>query len=375
MTQKLILPASHLTRRRLLGTGLAGATALAAPALIAGRASAEAYDGTPFDAGGETLRVAMWGGTFEEALRAHVIPEFEATFNTRVEYDSAFPWFPKIVAAGPGNAPYDLVNIDISDLLKTQAAGDFFVPIDEIRANVPNTADLWDFAFDTGLAVTWIFTELGYCYRTDALGDGGAAPEGFRALWEPRFVDKRANFTTSNGFFQAHFLLTCQEFGAGQDDLEAGYAAYRELGRQKITDFSSAMTQLLEQGEAGIGTHHDAEAFAAIAGGAPLGFARWTGFAPAADQSVAIASGNSPVRRRLAYAFLDQLAGAPFQGVMSEMLFTQGTNRNWVVPQVMADMGITNTAAGAAGRWRPDWNIWVGNETDIVETVNQIYAQ
>lgn len=375
MTNRNSLPAAHrLTRRRLLGTGLAASAALAAPALIAGRARAESYDGTPFDADGESLRVAMWGGTFEEALRKHVIPEFEETFNTKVEYDSAFPWFPKIVASGPQHAPYDIVNIDISDMLKTKATGDYFVPLDELRANVPNTADLWDFAFDTGMGVTWIFTELGYAYRTDALSDG-AAPEGFKSLWEPRFADRRANLTTSNGLFQSHFLLTCDQFGSSNSDIQAGFDAYRELGRQKITDFSSAMTQLLEQGEAGIGVHHDAETFAAIAGGAPMGFAQWDGLNPALDQSAAIASGTSPTRRRLAYAFMDQLAGPEFQGVMSEILFTQGSNRNWEVPKAMADMGIANTAELAEGRWRADWNIWAENEAEIIETVNLIYAQ
>jgi spermidine/putrescine-binding protein len=80
-------PPAHragLTRRRLLGGAAALGAGLAAPALIAGRARAEAYDGTAFDARGETLRLAMWGGTFEAALREHVIPEFEATFNAKV---------------------------------------------------------------------------------------------------------------------------------------------------------------------------------------------------------------------------------------------------------------------------------------------------
>lgn len=369
----LARPLAGLTRRRLLGSAGALTLGLAAPALIAGRARAEEYDGTAFDAGGETLRLAMWGGTFEAALREHVIPEFEAAFNARVEYDSAFPFFPKLVAGGPDNSPYDLVNMNVTDLKKATLAGDYFVPLAEMQGNVPNAAELWDFGSFSDVGLTWIFTELGYAYRTDALA-GGVAPDGFAAFWDARFDGARAGFITTNNFFVNHFLLACAVHGSGATDLEAGYDAYRRLGALKIANFSSAMTQLLGQGEAGIGIHHDAETYAAIAGGQPLGFAKWTGYAPIVDQTIAVCRGTSPMRRRLAYAFADRLAGAPFQEVMANRLFTQGTNRNMRVPDALAALGVANTPEAAAGRWVAPWDFWLENEIDVVETVNQIYA-
>ncbi|MCC6001591.1 MAG: hypothetical protein JJU19_12110 [Pararhodobacter sp.] len=362
-----------LTRRRLMGNAGALAIGLAAPSLIAGRARAEEYDGTPFDAGGESIRLAMWGGTFEAALREHVIPEVEATFNARVEYDSAFPFFPRLVAAGPDNPPYDLVNMNVTDLKKVTLSGNFFVPLDDMRGNVPNAVDLWDFGSFSNVGLTWIFTELGYAYRTDALA-GEAAPDGFASFWEPRFENARAGFITTNNFFVNHFLLTCAVHGSGPTDLEAGYDAYRRLGSMKIANFSSAMTQLIGQGEAGIGIHHDAETYAAIAGGQPMGFARWTGYTPIVDQTLAVCRGSSPMRRRLAYAFADRLVGAPFQEVMANRLFTQGTNRNMRVPEALAALGVENTPEAAAGRWVAPWDFWLENEIDVVETVNQIYA-
>lgn len=370
-------PASILAarpRRRDFITGVAGlGSALTLPAHVRAQSSSAPYGGEVFNAAGETLRLAMWGGTFEQALRAHVIGEFETQFNCRVQYDSAFPWFPKLVAAGPARSPYDLVNMNVVDLMKTQRAGNFFVPLAEVKANVPNSRDLWDFASFSGIGLTWIFTELGYAFRRDALADG-PEPKDFRDYWAARFNGRRANFITTNNIFVNHFLLACAVHGSGPMDLKAGYDAYRRIKGMRISNFSSAMTQLLNQGEAGIGLHHDGEVLAAMAGGAPLGFARWAGYTPILDQNLAVARGTSPVRQRLAYAFLNRLVSPELQRRMGERLFVQGTNRRTVVPDNLARMGVVNSPQAASNRWVAPWSQWLEKEAEVVETVNQIYA-
>lgn len=365
---------SYSARRRAVLRSVAGlGTGLALPALVRAQSATAPYSGEAFNAGGETLRLAMWGGTFEQALRANVIGEFERQYNCRVQYDSAFPWFPKLVAAGPTRSPYDLINMNVVDLMKTQRAGDFFVPLAELKANVPNSRDLWDFASFSGIGLTWVFTELGYAFRRDALGDGGE-PKDFRDYWAPRFNGRRANFVTTNNIFVNHFLLSCAVHGSGPTDLKAGYDAYRRIKGMRVSNFSSAMTQLLNQGEAGIGLHHDGEVLAAIAGGAQLGFARWPGYSPILDQNLAVARGTSPMRQRLAYAFVNKLVSPELQRRMGELLYVQGTNRKTVVPDNLAKMGVINSPQAAAGRWVAPWTQWLEKEAEVVETVNQIYA-
>ena len=78
------------------------------------------------------------------------------TSNCRINWDSSFPWFPKFVTQGaqdPGVSTSPTWNLP--NLTQTKQAGDFFVPVEEIRANVPNAADCWDFAFASGAGVTW----------------------------------------------------------------------------------------------------------------------------------------------------------------------------------------------------------------------------
>ena len=63
--------------------------------------------------------------------------------------------------------------------------------MDEIKANVPNAADCWDFAFGNGIGVTWAFGQYAYVYRTDLVDP---APTDFKAFWEDRFAGNRATY-------------------------------------------------------------------------------------------------------------------------------------------------------------------------------------
>src|SRR5271165_5425702 len=59
------------------------------------------WDGKAFDAGGATLRIAEWGGFWEESVRKYVLPDFEKQYNCKISWDSGFPWFPKFTAGDP----------------------------------------------------------------------------------------------------------------------------------------------------------------------------------------------------------------------------------------------------------------------------------
>jgi putative spermidine/putrescine transport system substrate-binding protein len=125
----------HISRRGLVA---------AAAATLAARQGWEAqaqdspqviYDGEVFDAGGATLRVGSWGGFWEEMERKYLLDQLEQDFNCTVEYDSAWPWFPKFVAGGVDNPPLDVTNWNLPELYQTAAAGaaqgGFFVPLEE----------------------------------------------------------------------------------------------------------------------------------------------------------------------------------------------------------------------------------------------------
>src|SRR5215212_9223642 len=144
----------HISRRGL-GAGVA-----AMLAALHGR-EAQAQDSTPvvfadetFDADGATLRIAGWGGFWLEIERKLLLDQFQEDFKCTVQYTSAPPWFPQFVAGGVDNPPFDVTNWNQPELFRAAKAGatqgGFFVPIAEVRANVPNSVDLWDLAYEAG---------------------------------------------------------------------------------------------------------------------------------------------------------------------------------------------------------------------------------
>ncbi len=104
-----------------------------------------------FDAGGVVLNIGEWGGGWEEFVRANLTNQFEKEFNCKINWDSSFPWFPKFATSGARNPVFDICNWNLPNLTQTKQAGDYFLNVDEILANVPNANKCWDFAFSMGL--------------------------------------------------------------------------------------------------------------------------------------------------------------------------------------------------------------------------------
>ena len=54
------------------------------------------YDGETFDAGGATLRVASWGGFWQEIERTYLLDQFQKDFNCTVQYDQRLALVPQV---------------------------------------------------------------------------------------------------------------------------------------------------------------------------------------------------------------------------------------------------------------------------------------
>jgi putative spermidine/putrescine transport system substrate-binding protein len=333
------------------------------------------YEGETFDAGGATLRVASWGGFWEETEREYLLNEFQEDFNCTVEYNSASPWFPRFVAGGVDNPPFDLTTWNQPELFKAAKAGaaqgGFFVPIEEVRANVPNSVDLWDIAYESGHGITYLFSQLGYGYRTDAV----APPTDFASFWEDRYADKRGTYIPSNTLQTIFFIVASGVYGSGEEDLEAGYEAMRKAMPLKMTDFTSQMQTLLERGEVDICVQHDGEVFAQMDRAIPVGFLHWQERKPIHPQIRTISQGSSDVQKRLAYAYLDRTCSPEIQERYAAELYLHPTNRNAVIPDKLASKGVKNDASGMEDLWNPDWEWYLEHEQDIIDTVNTIFGQ
>jgi putative spermidine/putrescine transport system substrate-binding protein len=374
---KYTTPARAISRRRFMAgagktaLGVGAASVIGAPFINHAWSQDVSYDGGIFDAGGASLRIAEWGGIWEELVRKNVLDQFEKDFNAKIEYDSAFPWSPKMIPSGPTKPIYDLINWNMPDMFQIHGIGDYLEPLDVVKENVPNSKDLWDFATVTNVGLTWLFSTYGYAYRTDLVED---PPTKFEDMWRPEFADLRGNYTTPNTLFQVHFMVASEVFGSGPTDMKAGLDAYKELMPMKLTDFSTTMGQMLERGEVVIANHHDGEPYALMDKGVPLGWMYWTVREPVLTQTKTISLYSEPMQKKLAYALLNRYADTPLQEAMGEFLYMQGTNRNMVTPPGLRSKGINNTAEAATSKWIPPWDYWVENQQEITERVNRIYS-
>lgn len=363
------------TRRGFLKGSAAGALALGTGVNLFNINHAWSQDvtfnGEVFDAGGATLRIAEWGGFWEEIVRKELLNEFEKDFNCKIAYESSFPWFPKFVAGGPQKPPFAVVNWNYGEMFKTAAAGDFFTPLDEVVANLPNAKLIWPFATENGVGVTWSYSRYCYAYRTDLVEP---KPATFKDFWEEKFAGKRGTYITSNGLQMDFFIAACKLFGKDQYDLEAGYEAMRKAMPMKISDFTGNMQTLLERGEVQLAVQHDAEVYQQMDKGVKVAPMLWEEVKPILTQTKTVSRYIEPMEKKLAYALLNRTLETKLQSVMGSTFYQRPVNKEVVVTENLASKGVTNTADAIAGYWTPDWKSYNENEEDIVETVNGIFA-
>ncbi len=329
------------------------------------------WDGKPFDAGGATLRIAEWGGFWEESVRKYLLPSFEKDYNCKISWDSGFPWFPKFSAGGP-KAPFcGIANWNLKDMYQTARAGDYFLPLDDVLPNIPNAANLWDFAKATGISITWAYGRYTFGYRTDLID---APIKKFEDFWRPSLAGKRGTYVTVNELQMTLFLTACKVFGKGEEDLEAGYAAMKKLVPLKTSDFTGNMQALLERGEVVACNQWDGEMWAMEDRGVKVGQYIWEEAKPLLTQSRTISKYAEPMEKKLAFAFMNASLDPAVFGKFAELFYLRPVCKNIEVTPKMAAKGITNTADSTKGFWIPDYQKYLDHADEVEEKVNAIFA-
>ena len=328
------------------------------------------WDGEPFDAGGATIRIHEWGGFWQEFMKKSVLNDFEKTYNCKVAYDASFPWFPKYVASGPKDPAFHAGNFNLNEIIKLNRIDDYFLKDDELIDNLPNAKDCWDFTFGTGVGVTWGFGQFAHVWRTDLVDP---APVGFKSFWEERFANKRSTYVTSNALFQVFFMTACAEFGSGPKDIEAGYEAMRKAMPMKISDFTGNMQTLIERGEIHMGVQWEGEVLLQKDKGIKVEPIYWDN-KPILTQSHVVSRYSDPMEKKLALAMVNAKLDPAFQNKAADTFYLRPSNKNTVLPERLTKLGVTNSADAMGGLQIPDWNWYLDNEEDIVETVNEIFS-
>ena len=322
------------------------------------------YHGEVFNAHGATLNIAQWGGIWQTEQHKVVLDKFQKDFNCKINYDPNFPYYPKLVAGGMDHPPYDLINQNLPEAFLSKR---FYVPVEEVRANVPNAKDIWPFAF-RGTGIIWSFSQYGYAYRTDLVK--GPPPRDFRDIWQDRFKGKRGTYDTTNTLEYVFFMVAAKVFGGSPENIKAGLAAMQRGKPWVVSHFTGNMQSLLTSGEVAIAVLDDGEAYQLIDKGVKVRWMPWTELKPVLVQNVSITRGSK--NKRLAYALLNRYCSAEVQQKWAEIFYFRPTNRRVKIPKNLASKGVHNTADAMSGLWVPPWDWWNAHQQSIIAQLNPI---
>jgi putative spermidine/putrescine transport system substrate-binding protein len=328
------------------------------------------WDGKVFDAGGETMTIAHWGGEMQTIAERIIISQFEKDYNCKVRYDADWPWFGKMSLAGPDNPPIDLYGGNLPESFNLESRG-FFTSQADLKANVPNVADMWEKIAFYGPGVIWALHIMGVAYRTDIVNP---APTALADMWKPEFAGKRSIYTPINDLQAILFMSIAKAFGKDQYDMQTAFDKLKAGAPWIVSPFTGETMNLMERGEVTIGWQTDGEALLQKERGLPINWVKAKEVAPFNVMHFAVSKGSSPIRKKLAYALLDRYCSPQAGTDWSQELYLHPVNLKSTLAEKKKQLGYKGTEADFADLFFPDWKWYIANQTQIVDTTNAILS-
>jgi putative spermidine/putrescine transport system substrate-binding protein len=253
---------TNISRRAVLGAGVAGASLLAMPAVL------RAQD--------KSLKVGVYGGYFKDSFDKNIFADFTKATGIAVESiaePTGEAWLVQLEqAAKAGQAPADVSMMSQVAMIKGQST-DLWAPLD--IAKIPNSANLIDHFINkypdgrvAGIgAVAWYITLV---TNTNVFKE---APTSWTALWDPANADKLGLLALVSNSFLLEVTAKTHFGGTNALDTEEGLIkAFEKLAEVKPNvrlwyRDEAQFEQSLKSGEIPMGQYyHDVTGLAAADG-------------------------------------------------------------------------------------------------------------
>jgi putative spermidine/putrescine transport system substrate-binding protein len=253
---------TNVSRRAVLGAGVAGASLLAMPAVL------RAQD--------KSLKVGVYGGYFKDSFDKNIFADFTKETGIAVESvaePTGEAWLVQLEqAAKAGQAPADVSMMSQVAMLKGQTT-ELWAPLD--TAKIPNATNLIDHFVNkypdgriAGIgAVAWYITLV---TNTDVFKE---APTSWTALWDPANADKLGLLALVSNSFLLEVTAKTHFGGTNALDTEDGLLkAFEKLAEVKPNvrlwyRDEAQFEQSLKSGEIPMGQYyHDVTGLAAADG-------------------------------------------------------------------------------------------------------------
>jgi len=304
-----------LSRRNLLrgagALGLAGALP-AAPALAQPRA----------------LTVSVWGGITQDAIKAHVLPEFEKRTGATLAFD-----------IGAQGARYNKLLAQ-----KNSPSADVFFAGDEAivaghragvltpahRKSLSNLAEVAEWAMRVkekvpdDMVPSVPFTMIAYMlgYNPELVKE---KPTSWADMWRPEFRDKLAFAAPAHTLMPAFVIIAAELAGGSETNVEPGFKKLAELRPAKLAYFWTDWAALDKTGDVTMATEFDYYFEAMKDQKYPIDYVNPKEKGIGCPESVAIVAGTK--NREIAEVFLDLMISAQVQEVFATQLYAGSINK------------------------------------------------
>ena len=309
---------TNMSRRTVLGAGLAGASMLAMPSIL------RAQD--------KSLKVGVYGGYFKKSFDEHIFPEFTKATGIAVESvaePTGEAWLVQLEqAAKAGQAPADVSMMSQVAMLKGQAT-ELWTPLDTAKMkNASGLIDRFVNKYPDGRvagigAVAWYITLV---TNTDVYKD---APTSWQALWDPANEGKIGLLALVSNSFLLEVTAKTHFGGTNALDTEEGILkAFEKLAEVKPNVAlwyrdEAQFEQALKSGEIPMGQYyHDVTGLAA-ADGQPVRstFPKEGGI----QDSGCWALSRASTKGEEAHVFIDYMCQPSIQATLSRKVGTAPT--------------------------------------------------
>jgi putative spermidine/putrescine transport system substrate-binding protein len=305
------------------------------------------------------VRVATFGGTFIEAIKATIEPKFKAMTGASVEYVAGGPrdHMSKMAAAGGRNVPFDVVDLpaDSQQECIRQGLFDAVQPSELGNANKLQP-EAW---INKGYAPAREWIVSGVLYIEERLNANGLSPTGFEILKDPKLAGHVAIPEITNPVAPAFLGGLAKHLSGDETNIDAALTFLEQIKDPIFFPNFAALQTRFNSGEIWMVPGNLAYLSRLKAPNSTVAFMRPAirdrhaiGYAEGAD----IVKGSP--RRKLALAWLDAGLDTEVQIAMARLAGYSPTNVEAAAvlgkdPQ-FASRFLT-TKEDIAGMYFPDW--------------------
>jgi len=348
---------------RLVTAAAAASMLLAAPGAFAQTKEFE----------GVTLNINGFGTAFDDVLKETIAKPLKEKYGIEVVYNpgTAAAAVAKLMAS-KNNPPFDLLMVDSPNMPDLIAAG----VIEKVTAKeVPPVADIYPQLREfSEYGIPFVISSMPLYYNKDKIKN---PPAAIADLARPEYKGRVVNFNLENNGGLLTLIALAESNGGGVNNIAPGFAAYEKIKPNLLSTPPSTVTiyQLIEQGEAWVGSYWNGRILLAQNKGFPIEMVIPKEGLYSSQSYVNLVANLPPKQRAAALKYLELALSPEAATLMAKNVFYAPTRKSIQLPPDVAARVVPYGEAQVKQVKLADWNAVAKNRSAWMEQWNRTMAR